>query len=342
MKISIIMPVYNTEKYLDESINSVISQSLSEWELVIVNDGSTDNSAAICDSFAQKYPSQIKVIHKKNEGQFLSRKIGIENATGEYIGFLDSDDILDQNYISELIAELKTKEYPDVVCFGFCRFNDNGITKQYNLPEKNCLYNDCDKRKELYLQIIDGKLTGSLCSKLLSREVLLQNFNLADSVCKSRYGEDAYQSFSAIGVAQSICFFDKCLYYYRENSAGASEGFERKDYGYFSTKYVCELLLDFLPQWEMNDELTKKRLYARNFNETVNYMLKYYRAAKTMKRRHEIVSYDWENYLIAEVLCGIENNEFVRQAYLKVWKAFEKNAHLEIFIREKLKKIIGW
>ena len=341
MKISIIMPVYNAEKYLDESISSVLLQAYSSWELIIVDDGSTDSSGIICDSFSEKHPSQIKVIHKENEGQFLSRKCGVENASGDYIGFLDADDILDKDYMKDLSEALAANNYPDVICFGFSRFNENGITKQYNLPADSCLYDTEEKRKELYLQIIDGKLTGSLCSKLLSRKLLLKNFNKSDSVCNSRFGEDAYQSFTALGNAQSILFVNKSYYFYRENPAGASEGFERKDFDYFNTRYVFELLLNFLPQWGLDDTETKKKVYARNFNETVYYILRYLRESKSIKRKADVVKYNWNTYLLDNFNELIIDNPYVRHSYLPVWQDLSNHKTTKIMCKEFTRKIRG-
>ena len=99
--ISIVVPVYNAEKYLDRSIGSVISQTNSDWELILVNDGSLDNSGEICEKYSSKYEN-IKVLHKKNEGQLIARQLGIDNSSGDYIGFLDADDELDKNYVEDL------------------------------------------------------------------------------------------------------------------------------------------------------------------------------------------------------------------------------------------------
>ena len=90
-KISVIVPVYNVEPYLRKSINSLVEQTYSNLEIILVDDGSTDGSEAICDEYADRYP-HIKVIHQKNAGQSAARNAGIEMAAGEWIAFLDSDD----------------------------------------------------------------------------------------------------------------------------------------------------------------------------------------------------------------------------------------------------------
>ena len=92
--ISIIVPIYNVDNYLEKCIDSILNQALEEFELVLVNDGSTDNSGAICDKYSNK-DERVKVIHKKNGGVSSARNVGIKNANGDYIGFVDPDDYVD-------------------------------------------------------------------------------------------------------------------------------------------------------------------------------------------------------------------------------------------------------
>ena len=114
MKISIVLPIYNVEKYLPDCINSIIDQKSSdECEIILVNDGSTDNSPSLCDAYASEY-SNIKVFHKKNGGLSDTRNYGLKYATGEYILFVDSDDCLCQNALSEFNKELELSN-PDII-----------------------------------------------------------------------------------------------------------------------------------------------------------------------------------------------------------------------------------
>ena len=90
-KISVIVPIYNSEKYLQECLNSIVSQTLNDIEIILVDDGSTDSSPQICDEYAKR-DSRIKVIHKENAGMGVSYNMGMDSAQGEYIGFIESDD----------------------------------------------------------------------------------------------------------------------------------------------------------------------------------------------------------------------------------------------------------
>lgn len=123
-RISIIVPVYNVEKYLDACIKSILQQTYKNIELILVDDGSTDNSPQICDSYVLK-DSRIKVIHQDNQGISAARNIGIENATGEYIVFIDSDDYISENMIEKLYIALKETESDMAIC-NFTYVSENG------------------------------------------------------------------------------------------------------------------------------------------------------------------------------------------------------------------------
>ena len=103
MKISVIVPVYNTEKYLNKCLDSILAQTFTDFELILIDDGSTDNSGKICDEYAEK-DSRVKVFHKENGGVSRARNLGIDNASGEYLSFIDSDDFVRPEMYAELIA----------------------------------------------------------------------------------------------------------------------------------------------------------------------------------------------------------------------------------------------
>ena len=116
--ISIVVPIYNVEKYLEKCINSIIIQTYKNIEIILVNDGSTDSSGKICDIYL-KIDKRIKVVHKKNGGLSDARNVGIENAKGKYIAFIDSDDFLDSDFI-EILYNLIIEYNADVSC---CKCN---------------------------------------------------------------------------------------------------------------------------------------------------------------------------------------------------------------------------
>lgn len=341
MTISIIVPVYNAQKYLIDCINSVINQSEKNWELLLIDDGSTDDSGIICDKYDKQY-TNIFAFHKENEGQFLTREFGIQKSTGEYIGFLDADDFLDNNFVKNLIDCIQCNGYPEVICFEYALWNET-IIKKYllSLNNQEIRFDDLESRKNVYCQMIDGTLTGSMWSKVFKSKLIKSSVVDSSIVRNKRFAEDTFQSFSVMANAKSIVYLKKLLYYYRDNAEGASQGFEYRDLDYYNKRYVYQFLAEQLPVWKMYEEDYINKLLAFNFNYTVYYILKYYRAAKTSKRRKDIVDHDWSTYLLEMTDKDLNNNPYVRKSYIKVWNAFKNKRHLEIFIREKIKKI-GW
>ena len=141
--ISVIIPVYNVEKYLNACIESVLSQSFNDYEIILVDDGSTDNSGALCDEFAAKYDS-ISVIHQENKGLGGARNTGIDAAKGSYILFLDSDDTIDPDCL-KICYEKAEKHNCDMVAFKQqALFDDGSLGAIYycTLPENQLLTGD--------------------------------------------------------------------------------------------------------------------------------------------------------------------------------------------------------
>lgn len=150
-KVSIIIPFYNRERFLGEAIESVLSQTVDDWELILVNDGSMDKSVEIAKEYSKKYPSKIKVLNhpeNQNKGASLSRNLGIKNSNGKYVTFLDSDDIFFSNTLEKELAAFKENSNADAVCgTAVCWFSWSNDFKGYEkdfvidlVLETNTLY----------------------------------------------------------------------------------------------------------------------------------------------------------------------------------------------------------
>lgn len=138
--ISIIIPVYNVEEYLNQCLDSIINQSYNNLEIIIIDDGSTDNSSKICDEFAIK-DNRIKVIHKSNGGLSDARNIGIENSNGKYIFFVDSDDFIDNIMIEKLYKLIKANDADISMCNFTYYYNDDLKHELIESPVKNDILN---------------------------------------------------------------------------------------------------------------------------------------------------------------------------------------------------------
>lgn len=159
--VTIIVPVYNVEKYLERCLNSIIKQSYSNLEIILIDDGSTDNSGKICDEF-QNIDKRIHTIHKKNGGLSSARNTGMDKAHGIYITFIDSDDWIDERFIELMVSEMENTG-SDIVQCGYKRINSSGkITYETNLKKQYLV----TKKDILDAFFITGNFQTMACAKL--------------------------------------------------------------------------------------------------------------------------------------------------------------------------------
>ena len=177
-KVSIIVAIYNAEKTLCRCINSLIGQSLHDIEILLVDDGSTDKSGIICDTYAQS-DSRIVVIHKENEGVSPTKQLGLERASGDFIIFLDSDDYVEPD-IYEKMYRKAIEENADIVCCDIRRLEKNGTrTEKHRIPSFE---------HEVFLDGIIDVLFGSICNRMI-RRTLLNEYGVRFSP-EISFGED--------------------------------------------------------------------------------------------------------------------------------------------------------
>lgn len=207
--VSIIIPVYNSEKYIKRCLNSVLNQTYKNIEIVIVDDGSTDNSFFEINKFKDR---RIKYFKKENEGVSIARNYGIKRAVGEYLLFVDSDDYIAKEMVNELVK--RTKGLSEIV---FC----NNLEIWYNKEEERRLFASFDKlsKNNIIREIASGR-AGLVCSKLVSKKVVEDNNISFDKNLK--VGEDQLFFLAVAEKSDEFKHVDKSLYFYdrtNENSA---------------------------------------------------------------------------------------------------------------------------
>lgn len=236
MKFSVLTPVYNVEKYIVECIESVINQTYSDFEFILVDDGSPDKSPQICDEYAQK-DSRIKVIHKENGGLISARRAAIAAASGEYCVFLDSDDYLDRVAL-EVINKKIEETSCDCVCYGFNRVNDQGSVLWRSNDTEEKIVNE---KGELYKIIFTNHAFNSLGRKAVRRELLSADFSKYYHVSM---GEDLLQSIEILKNSKSVAFITENLYNYRINLSSITRTVSINNY--IDDFTVRASVLDFL------------------------------------------------------------------------------------------------
>lgn len=232
-KVTIIVPVYNVEAYLERCVNSLTHQTMPEIEILLIDDGSTDQSGRLCDELAQT-DSRIHVYHKENEGQGIARNLGLQKATGTYICFLDSDDYYDLETCRELY-QLMEKTQADMCCFGYqIETQKHEVVRVPNILEKEYVGETLQKEFTLHYfgdQPGEDNLRGfSSCMTIFRRSIITQNQILFPSE-REYLSEDTIFSLRFCKCAKKAVTTSKIYYHYCQNSASFSQAFhaERLD-----------------------------------------------------------------------------------------------------------------
>lgn len=258
--ISIIVPVYNVEKYLKRCVDSILSQTYKNFECILVDDGSTDSSGKLCDEYANR-DSRIKVIHKKNGGQADARNVGMDTAIGEYIGFVDSDDrIHPQMY--EILINTAIKENTDMTVCKYSEVEENTCESIYINYDINKIEYETYYGKEM----LDEYFTKNFCyrcstvvwTKLYKKKVL-QKLRFPVGV----YYEDSAIVLDTIERSEKIALIDAELYFYlqRENSTMHSQYSPKWFQGVYNNnnnnRFFKERGYDIQLRYAMDDYLTR-------------------------------------------------------------------------------------
>lgn len=234
-KISVIVPVYKVEAYLDKCVKSIMNQTYENLEIILVDDGSPDNCGSICDEYA-KNDKRVRVIHKENGGLSSARNSGLDLCTGEYVSFVDSDDWIDSKLYENLMNEIN-KEEVDLLEFKSVKVFDNKEEKFEDTYEYKTFI-DNEALKSYYE---DGRLQISSWSKIYKKE-LFDNIRFPEG----RLAEDLYTTYRVLYKAKKVGFIDYTGYYYyiREDSIMGSykpelirdvfEGMQQEH------KFICE------------------------------------------------------------------------------------------------------
>lgn len=235
-KVSIIIPIYNIEKYMKKCLESVLGQTFQDIEVILVDDGSSDRSGKICDIYAQK-DTRVKVLHKKNGGQSDARNVGIKHATGENVLFIDGDDYIDPDMVQVLYENLVTHQVDVSACGIYDAYQDKVVEQCEEREEFFC------EQEEAFGYILVGKkIPGTLCNKLIRRELIE---DLAFPVGKLY--EDAFYTLDLMQKVKTMYVTTKPMYYYvhRANSS--------------TTETYSKASLDFIEAYEATKKVVEEK-----------------------------------------------------------------------------------
>lgn len=264
MLFSVLVPVYNTSKYLRQCIESVLVQTEKDYELILLDDGSTDDSGIICDEYADKY-TFIRVIHKENEGLLMTRRRGFIEAKGEFCICLDSDDCLLTNKAFSKIRVMIEEKHCDMVIYDYImgqEKKENGrIITVFDYPP-GFVFEEKNKRF-LYDKLLVGKFLNPLWIKVVARKIIDVGVDYSiwkDEIVRSQ-GEDIFQSFPILNAAQRVGYLKEPLYFYRWNNASISRNL-RLEY-YYSYRAIYRRADEYIKLWKIDPETQEQHRQKR-------------------------------------------------------------------------------
>ncbi len=257
MLISVIVPVYNIEQYLSFCLKSITNQTYKNIEIILVDDGSTDDSPKMCDDYAKR-DSRISVIHQKQQGLVAARKVGVKAANGEYCIFVDSDDWISENLL-ESVLSLSQNGLVDIVNYAVVSVDGtNNIKWHYTIP--NGIYENQQLEYIYKKMMFDFEknrpgIIQSLCTKLIKRKLLWESLRTVDN--RITMGEDAAVVYKAMLNASKIAITNESFYFYRihQTSMCRTKDCDIFSRAYYFYQYMCEAFSNYSTEYCLNRQL---------------------------------------------------------------------------------------
>lgn len=312
--VSVIIPVYNVEKYLSRCLDSVICQTYSDLEILLINDGSTDESGKICDEYAKK-DRRIRVIHKKNGGVSSARNIGLRHATGEYVGFIDSDDYISPHMYQCLVDNIE-KEKADISIVGFLNEESLNDFVPYWAQKE---YRMFSKSEQIDKLLTNTFYTCSCCDKIIKRSLLVDLY--FDE--KIKQYEDLLFLYQAMKRSEKAVFTSEAYYYYCTNQGSAST--VAFNDSMMAIVDVSEKILEDIEE-EMSDLIScaKREFVRNNIMCAINAVKSDYRNVISIKRIQNNIKKYLGDYLKSDASKGYKLNAVLIATNWKVFRLYAR------------------
>ena len=297
---SILIAVYNVEKYLEECLESVLAQSYSNWEVILVDDGSTDEgSGKICDAYVQK-DERFQVFHRKNEGSLMARRYGLSKSRGDYLLFIDSDDYIHKDLLKS-VDEIIAHTQSDLVIYRFKWVNKvSAVDSEIIFPEGTIIGKNGLAKSVLWEKLPTCNSLNNLWLKVVKRECVDMDADYSEYAFL-QFGTDLMQSLPILDRAQKIFFTEKMFYYYRYNDTGISstkarikniESIDR----YFQTKdAIMKVLKSYMIKYGADSDKMMKSQYASYFRGCMEILVHWLVHEPDQKLREQILDRTLQN-----------------------------------------------
>ena len=338
MKFSILVPVYNVEKYLEQCVEALLNQTFSGgYEIILVDDGSTDFSGRICDEYAKNHPHKIRVIHKENQGLVSARQAGIDAAEGEYSLFVDSDDFAESNLLEAIDTVLEENPHTDTVIYSFRYFADGKKTDRKKEFCQGQKVFTAENKNEIYEALMYTTFVTALWVKAVRTEILRNDPTDYSRYYDKNMAEDWFRSISLLTAADKIVYINEPLYNYRTNEESISRSFRPETIGKKNTLYVYDRFRKYLPLWGMDDTEHIQRLDARWLNEVAYTFKQYYEHARNAEERKAVVDFNWAS-MLPEGAKNQTENSFENRASRRLYELINNKNYLRIYFISERKK----
>ena len=328
-KISVIVPVYKAEAYLHRCVDSLLAQTFQDFEILLVDDGSPDKSGGICDEYARK-DRRVRVFHKENGGVSSARNLGLENAKGEWICFVDADDWVEGEYLKELYSDVLLYNV-DFVIHGYKMITLSGDEQKceaysndlYDLDTSIC---EMLVKQELYYR-------GSPCSKLYRNKILHEHNIYFD--CQVHYGEDLCFVLDYLYVIRNVYFSSKILYnyiQYQNSSVRQMFSFDEEYAGYVHLRNsFCKIL---------SRANLKENDYLSYWGWIASFLHRSILVIRSKQEFMQLTQYDWSLYakyfqpftvkdrIDKFVIKSSDKKYLILKAYLEIRRLLKTASHL--------------
>lgn len=343
MFFSILVPVYNTSEYLRECVESILRQSFRDFELVLLDDGSTDHSGRLCDEFAA-LDNRVRVIHKENEGLMMTRRRGFREARGDYFICVDSDDKLWDNCALEKLHDMIASTGCDLVIYNYIYSAGGGRPERGSdlLPFENGHVFEGEEKMRLYEKLLTSNNMNNMWIKCPARHVVDVDVDYSQwkkEICRA---EDLFQSYPMLTNAGRIAYMTDPLYFYRwaPDSIGNNPKFRYCD----AFKCIFRREDAYLDKWNVSAELREKAI-RRRITRFMDVICKCYWGCKRSGRVAEWKAFAAklaEDPFFRDILVGCNEKKVLKYYRLLHTLLCGKKFNGAIFVIEITETISAW
>ncbi|HGH1676146.1 glycosyltransferase [Clostridium perfringens] len=310
IKVSVIVPIYNSEEYLDECLNSIIKQSLKEIEIILINDGSKDNSLNICRKFKNK-DDRIILLNQENSGVSVSRNNGIRISKGEYIIFVDSDDYLEEKMVEKLYNEIQNNKCDLVQCNNYLKYNSKNIKSSYNFKDKKIYGKNEFLKVFVEDNILDGKVGMFLWNKIFSSNIIKENnINFENIILEDYLFIMEYSRF-----VNKFEYINETLYNYRILENSLSKTFNKSIFK--NLIYVDKRKRIFAEDIFINNDKVNEKMdswFVRYLESSINSMFLFNN--NNISEKKEYLEYVFTNDYIITILKRNKKKYLISYVYI--------------------------